>query len=278
MIKQFGTLGFFVKFNESSSAGFKLVEVFSSSAATTTLFSASTNLSKNLVYPTTASSYINGSSSKVLVDNQWQHVTFSFNTKLQTDSDNNFLVRFGTTGSCDFQIQNLYFLDTLLEPLEISYLHGTFVGASAAISTGESASGSVRIIDRDESRHSSSVTSTVYQPYLTQNRFLADIDLVTASSLSAYTGSPTNKLIGDLRYFDGVVSTQSNQILSIADNQIYQINSVGGVTLISSSNGDYVNVLSGTQYANTTWLKTSGSFTRTPILEKIINIVDRSQQ
>lgn len=278
MIREFGTMGFFVKFNDSASAGIRLVNIFSSSATTTSLFSASTNSSKNIIFPSTASCYINGQPSSTLVDNQWQHVAFSFSTKLITDSTNNFLVRFGQVGSGDFQVQNIYFLDTILEQDEIRYLHNTFTGASAILSTGESASASILVSDRDEARHSSSITCTVYQPYPSQTKFLMDVDLISDSSLSAYIGSPTTKLTGDAKYFDGILGDEGNFILSKPDNAIYELNSTGGVTLVSSANGDYVNVLKGMQYAKTKWLKSSGLFKRTAFIEKTILAVDRTAQ
>jgi len=278
MIRQFGTMGFFIKFNESASAGIRLVNIFSSSAATTTLFSASTNSSRNIIFSSTASCYINGQVSSSIVDNQWQHVSFTFNPKLQTDSSNNFLVRFGQSGSADFQIQNIYLLDTLLDNTEIRYLHNTFTGASAILSTGESSSASLLILDKDERRHSSSATSVVYQPYKDQLKFLIDVDLVAEVSLAAYLGSPTTKLTGDLRYFDGILSIESDLVLSTVDNAIYELNSSGGVTLVNSSNGDYVSILNGIEHIDSRWLKTSGSFTKVPFVEKITYTVDRSTQ
>ncbi|NDB84198.1 MAG: hypothetical protein EB127_16000 [Alphaproteobacteria bacterium] len=277
MIKEIGTLGLFIKFNDSASAGIKLFEIFSSSAATSSLFSASTRSNFNISFSaSTASFYNNGIVSNPLYDNEWQHITFTFNPKLQTDSSNNFLIRFGQTASGDFQIQNIYMLDTAINSTDVRNIHNAFTGASISISTGETASGSIRMIDKDEALHSSSVTSTIYQPYQGQGKFIYDINLVTASSLSVFVSS--SALVRDFRYFDGVLCSLNDRVLSLADNNVYQVNSSNGLTLLSTSNGDYVNVLSGIEYKNTKWLKTSGSFSQMPFLNKINYSLDITQQ
>jgi len=278
MIKQLGTIGFFIKVNDQNSTRTKILEVFSSSALSSSLFSASLNSSNRIATSNSSSIFLNGiaQGTSSVIMNQWQHIAFTFDPKLETDSSNNFLVRFGNTGSCDFNIQNLYMLDTSLGAQDIRNIHITFTGASAAISTGESASGSIRLSDKDESRHTSSVTNTIYQPYSDQLRFLSDVRLVTEDSLSSYIGNPAVKLTGDLKYFDGVESVVPDRVLSISDNAVYQLNVNGGVTLITTSNGDYINVIDGLEYIDTVWLKTSGSFTKVPTLEKIVYFLDQS--
>lgn len=198
----------------------------------------------------------------------------TMNPKLQTFDPDNFLIRFGQDGQGDFQLQNVYILNQQVAPIEIQGIHNSFVGGSAMILSGETASSSILLSDKDESRHSSSVTNSIYQPYSSQTRFIGDIDLIAEVSLSSYIGSPTTKLVGDNRYFDGILSEIDNIVLSTVDNQLYRLNSNGGVNTVSSSNGDYVRVLSGLEYTDTVWTKTSGSFSQTPYLNKIDYLID----
>lgn len=276
MIKELSTIGFFIKFNESASAGINLVRVYSSSSTATLLFTASTTSSKSISVPSGTSYFINGTASGTLEDSIWQHVTLTINPKLQTEDPNNFIVRFGQEGFGDFQVQNLYLLDEPVGPIEVRCIHNSFTGASAIVVSGETSSASLLVSDRDERVHSSSVTFDVYQPYTNQTRFFGDISLVTESSLSSYIGSPTVKLQGDNRFFDGFLSALSDIVLSTADNQLYRINSTGGVDTVSTSNGDYVRVLSGLEYTDTVWLKSSGSFSQAPFLYKVDYLLDNS--
>lgn len=277
MIKEFGTVGFFIKFNESASTAFKLLEVFSSSAATTSLFSASTATTRTIRMPSppSGSCYVNGFLSSSVADNQWQHVTITFNPKLQTDDLNNFTVKFGQSGSADFQIQNIYMLDALLTSTEVSYIHNSFVSSSAVISAGESASASVMVIDREESRHSSSVANKIYQPYPGQSRLSLNVVSVhDDSSLNGFVSAP---MTNDSRYIDGVQMKDGDNILSITDNKVYRYNgSTNRLSEVSIPNNEYVVALKGISYSNTCWLKIAGVFVQRPLLEKIVYFLDES--
>ena len=277
MIKQFGTIGLFIKFNESASAGFRLLEVFSSSAATTSLFSASTTSTRTVRMPSppSGSCYVNGYVSSSVSDNQWQHLAITFNPKLETDDLNDFTVKFGQSGSADFQVQNVYMLDAQLTSTEMAYIHNSFVSASAVISTGESASSSVLVLDREESRHSSSVLNKIYQPYPGQNRLALNVVSVhDDDSLNSFVSvSMTN----DARYIDGIQIKDGDNILSITDNKVYRYNgSTNRLSEVSVANNDYVVSLKGISYANTCWLKVAGVFIQRPLLEKIVYFLDES--
>jgi len=270
MIREFGTLGFFIKFNQSASTQIKIVDIFSSSAASTRLFSASTNSSNNIIFSQSSSCFVNGSISQTVKDNQWQHISFTFNPKITTTSSNNFLVRFGQSSSVDFQIQNIYMLDTLLSPLQVSYVHNAFTGgASAIIKTGESSVPSILLIDRNEKNHSSSVTGKIYMPYPSQTKFYGDISSVhDDETVAAFTSS---KMSNDDTYIDGYKLTNGDLFISLVDNKMYTFNVTGNNSLseVSIPNGQYVVVSDGITYSNTCWLKTTSGFTELPLLEKI---------
>ena len=268
MIREFGTLGFFIKFNTSASAQVKIVDIFSSSAASTRLFSASTNSSNNIIFSQSSSCFVNGSISQTLKDNQWQHVSFTFNPKITTTSSNNFLVRFGQSSSVDFQIQNIYMLDTLASPLQISYIHNAFTGgASAIIKTGESSVPSILFIDRNEKNHSSSVTGKIYMPFPNQNRFSRDVSSVhDDETVSAFT---TTSMSNDDSYIDGYKLISGDIFISLVDQKMYTFNTDRKISEVSISNGDYVSVSNGITYSNTSWLKTTSGFVELPVLQKI---------
>lgn len=268
MIKEIGTIGFYIKFNESASAALKFLEVFSSSAADVSLFSASTN-SSNVISKSLASAsfYLNGSTASTIYSNEWCHSTFVFNPKLQTDSDNNFLVRFGNTSKADFNIQNVYITDMSLSSNEIQYLHSEFTGGDSVIFSGDLSSTSLSILDKNETNHSSSVTGSMYQPLSTQNKFIYDVKVAIDTSASQFVSTV---MTGDSLYFDTVPVIENDIILSLADNQLYKVTSSATLETVSSSSGDYVYVLSGLEYGNKNFINTSGSFTKTGISKKFV--------
>lgn len=269
MIKQIGTLGFFIKFNESASSSFKFLEIFSSSANTTSLFSASTTASSTVSFPTSASMYVNGTISNSASSLDWVHMTFTFNPKLEIDADNDFTVRFGNASKGDFNIQNIYMVDRYLFEEDMLALHGEFSGQYVAVSASNSVpSTSLKLIDKDESRHSSSVTGNVYQPLPAQTRLAYDITAVSNFSLSAYTS--TLPLVDGMLYHDGVRLQDGDYVLSLVDNALYIVNSNDDfLTVVPTSNGDYVNVLRGQEYRLKTLVKVSGVFIPTQFIEKI---------
>ena len=262
MIKQLGIIGFYIKFNESASAALKFLEVFSSSAMSTSLFSASTNSSQTLsLSPTTASFYLNGSYSSSVCSNEWVHATFKFDPKLETDSDNNFVIRFGDLDKSNFNIQNLYILDNNLSDTEIRYIHNEFIGTGSAISGSASL---VSFYDRNESNHSSS--TTVYQPYPDQLNFKYDVTAVASATLNISTA-----LTQDEKFIDGVQVDSGNYIINLNDNKVYQLNSSSILQEITTINtGDYFNVLDGQEYKGRAFVKSTSSFTPSYLLEKIV--------
>lgn len=274
MIKELGTLGFFIKFNESASTSFKFLEIFSSSAVSVSLFSASTNSSKTVSVSTTASMFVNGTYSSSLYDDRWAHVTFIFDPKLRTAASSDFVVRFGNTSKANFQIQNIYILDNLLDQININYINNSFTGNTSYISAGDSASASILILDKDEALHTSSVTNLVYQPYSTHNKFLTDVVAVTASSASQYL---TTQLTKAAQFFDGVKVNIGDRILSTLDNKIYQVQANSTLSEISSVLGNYVHVLGGVKFGNYNFINTASGFIKAPFLEKIAYLESNKQ-
>ena len=262
MIKQIGTIGFYIRFNESASAGLKFLEIFSSSAASVSLFSASTNSSEVVgKFNNSASYYLNGSSASTTYSNEWQQMIFVFSPKLQTDSANNFLIRFGDTSKANFNIQNLFIVDTALSELEILYIYNDFTSNLKIIQSGDQSTKSLSILDRYEPKSTSSATGTVYQSISTQNNFIADVAAVTSDTAPA-------DLYGDNRFFDTYEARVDDYILCLADNKLYQVDD-NSLTEISTSNGDYVKIINGLEYAGQSFVKTSGSFTPTQLIKKI---------
>ena len=76
MIKQLGTLGFFVKSNLPDL--YNVVTIYSSSAKSVQLFSASINSGSVVIPSVTSSVFVNGTTSGVLKEDYWGHVSFSF--------------------------------------------------------------------------------------------------------------------------------------------------------------------------------------------------------
>ena len=281
MIKELGTLGFFIRFNTSASAGIRMVEIFSSSTATTSLFTASTNSSRTINFSQSSSCYVDGFYSTSVKDSQWQHVSFTFNPKLQTYSENNFLIRFGENDAVDFNIQNMYALDALLSPLEIRNMHYTFTSSSPTISSGElptSSSASMEFIDKIENIHSSSLTKTVYQPYKSQKKFFGDVNYADFSIIQDNaTNSPPfqpTALTGSSRFVDGILIKSGDRIMT--RHAVYEVGSVGALTRVTVASGQYINIIGGMQYSGTTWLKTATTFENLPILNKVNHYLDIS--
>ena len=275
MIKQLGTIGFNIKFNESASTSFKFLEIFSSSAANSSLFSASTNSVESVSLSSNSASYYkNGIYASTTYSNEWVHMTFVFSPKLETDSANNFLVRFGNQDKSNFNIQNLYILDTTLSSNEVNYLYYEFVGGYTFISAGDTASPSIKVLDKYDGIHTSSITNTVYQAYQDQLKFKYDVNLVTELSASLYVST---EMIGDTKFFDGHQIQTGNRLLSLADNKIYTSNAnnklIEDTTVV---NGDYIHVLCGQEYSESNFIKLSSSFIQTTVLDKVIHSLSNS--
>lgn len=269
MIKQLGTLGFFIKFNESASAALKFIEIFSSSAATTSLFSASTSSAGVVSMSAPATMYVNGLTSASLTGNYWNHLSFTFNPKLYTDSNNTFIIRFGNMSNGDFNIQNVYMLDYFLDSNQIYGIHNGFTGIGVSISASATTSSmSIIVSDKNEAVNTSSYTGMIYQPIPQQLRFKADVSAVVDTTLTPYVS--TTKMVGDRLYQDGIKIDDGDYVISLYDNKLYQLSgSTGLLVEVSISNGDYFNVMSGIEYGNRYFVKTSSGIIETDLIQKI---------
>lgn len=270
MIKYLGSVGAFIRLNDSENKTYKLLEIFSSSAASELLFSASVNNLNGSININTASTsiYVNGNSASVLPSQQWSHLAFSFNNKLWTYDDNNFLIRFGDTASSNFNIQNIYILEDSFTNSDAGYLHQEFTGGTSnKLTVPPSASYSINIIDYPEEKYTSASTNVIYQPTFNQFRYLTDIRAATENSLSVFVSASI--MTNDNLYIDTMNINSGDRVLSLADNQIYELNDSSQLTQVSSSVGDVVRVLYGQYLGNLSFRKTPTGFTLEPVRVKI---------
>lgn len=278
MIKYLGTIGSFIRLNDTQDTTYQLLNVFSSSAVNELLFSASVNNSTGELKYTSGSyqSYVNGESSSVIPLQQWAHVTFSFPDKLATQDTNNFSIQFGGTGSSNFNIQNTYILEQFLSGEDIRYLHHEFTGANnQVIRVNDSASYSIGIVDAPEEKFISASTGTIYQPLADQLKYLDDIVAVEEDSLSRFISASI--MVNDDLWIDGYNILVGDRILSYADKEIYQLTASSQLLPISSSVGDFVRILYGQYYGNTSFLKTNAGFVLTQTKPKVTIYVNRIQ-
>lgn len=270
MIKYLGSIGTFLRLNDNLDKTYSLLKIFSSSAASELLFSASINNLNGSVLINTASTsiYVNGLSGSVIPSQKWTHLLISFDEKLYTKDINSFLIRFGDSASSNFNIQNMYMIDSSTSLSDAQYLHYSFTGAgNNVIKINDSASYSINIIDYPESNFISASSRVIYQPLKDQKRYLTDITAISEISLVNYVSASV--LTGDLLYIDGFQISEGDRILSILDDQIYQLTASSQLTTVSSSIGDFVKVLSGNQFKNSFFIKTIDGFTFTPAKQKI---------
>lgn len=270
MIKYLGSVGTFIRLNDNENKTYQLLNVYSSSAANTSLFTASVNNSSGVITFNSASTslYVNGASGSVVPNQQWAHITFSFNDKLWTYDTNNFLVRFGSSASSNFNIQNLYILEDSFTDTDIGYLHQEFTGGTNnKLTVQPSASYSINIIDYPEDNYISASSNIIYQPTYNQKRYLTDIQAATENSLSMFVSASV--MTNDDLYIDTVDINIGDKVLSLADNQIYQLNASSQLTLFSSSVGDVITVLSGQYLNNLSFTKNSSGFVVEPLVVKI---------
>lgn len=279
MIKYLGSIGTFIRLNDNDNKTYQLLNVYSSSAANLSLFSAEVNNSTGLVTFNSASTslYVNGISSSVIFNQQWAHITFSFNDKLATYDTNNFLVRFGDTASSNFNIQNLYILEDSLTPTDIGYLHEQFTGGTSnKLTIPPSASYSINIVDYPENNFISASTNIIYQPSFNQSKYLTDIRAATEGSLSRFVSASV--MTNDDLYIDTVFINEGDKVFSLADNQIYQLNSLSQLTLVPSSIGDVIKILYGQYLNNISYRKTVSGFIAEPIRVKIRSYLNTIQR
>lgn len=278
MIKYLGSVGTFIRLNDNDDKTYQLLNVYSSSAAKLSLFSAEVNNSTGLVTFDSASTslYVNGVSASIIPNQQWAHITFSFEDKLATYDTNNFLVRFGDTASSNFNIQNLYILEDSFTPSDIGYLHQEFTGGTNnKITVPPSASYAINIIDYPENNYVSASTNVVYQPTFNQFRYLTDIRAATENSLTQFVS--VSIMTNDDLYIDTVNINVGDKVLSLADNQIYELNESSQLDLVSSSVGDVVRVLYGQYLNNLSFTKYSTGFTLEPLRVKVSSYLNTVQ-
>jgi len=270
MIKYLGSVGTFIRLNDNDDKTYDLLNVYSSSAAKLVLFSAEVNNSTGLISFDSASTslYINGVSGSVIPNQQWAHITFSFDDKLATYDTNNFLIRFGDSASSNFNIQNLYILENSFSASEVGYLHQEFTGGTTnKLTIPPSASYSINIIDYPETDFVSASTNVIYQPSFGQQRYLMDINAATEDSLSRFVSASV--MTNDDLYIDTVNINTGNRVLSIADNQIYELTASSQLITVSSSVGDVVKVLYGQYLNRISFIKTASGFSIQPIQVKV---------
>ena len=270
MIKYLGSLGTFIRLNDNENKTYQLLNVFSSSAANYSLFSAEVNNSTGAITFDSASTsiYVNGVSASVLPSQEWAHMTFVFNDELATYESNDFKIRFGDSASSNFNIQNLYMTRSVLSPTYVEYIHNEFTGKSGAeLVVSDSASFSINLIDTYEDNYISSDNS-VYQPLDGQGNFLTNIAATTASTLVHFTSSAVTMANDDL-YLDGYNFTTGDRLLSLYDNEVYELNASAYLTTVSSSVGDFVKTLYGQQYGGLFYTKAASGFTVSPGVLKI---------
>jgi len=270
MIKYLGSVGTFIRLNDNDDKTYDLLNVYSSSAAKLVLFSAEVNNSTGLISFDSASTslYINGVSGSVIPNQQWAHITFSFDDKLATYDTNNFLIRFGDSASSNFNIQNLYILENSFSASEVGYLHQEFTGGTTnKLTIPPSASYSINIIDYPETDFVSASTNVIYQPSFGQQRYLMDINAATENSLSRFVSASV--MTNDDLYIDTVNINTGNKVLSIADNQIYELTASSQLITVSSSVGDVVRVLYGQYLNRISFIKTASGFSIQPIQVKV---------
>jgi hypothetical protein len=278
MIKYLGSVGTFIRLNDNDNKTYDLLNIYSSSAAKLVLFSAEVNNSTGLVSFDSASTslYINGVSGSVIPNQQWAHITFSFDDKLATYDTNNFLIRFGDTASSNFNIQNLYILENSFSASEVGYLHQEFTGGTNnKLTVPPSASYSINIIDYPETNFVSASTNVIYQPSFGQQRYLMDINAATEGSLSRFVSASV--MTNDDLYIDTVNINAGDKVLSLADNQIYELTASSQLITISSSVGDVVRVLYGQYLNRISFIQTTSGFEIQPIRVKVNSYLNTIQ-
>jgi hypothetical protein len=276
MIKYLGAIGGFVRLGSDLDQTYNFLNIFSSSAATDLLFSASINNSVGQIVHNSASIslYTNGASAGLISPKAWTHFTISFDEKLMTRDDKSFLIRFGDFLSSDFNIQNVYILESSFNgEEEIKYLHKEFTGlGDNKIVVQDEMIASINIVDYLEENFIST-SNVTYQPLLNQKRYLTDVAALTEESLIQFTSASI--MTNDSLYVDSFNIQPGNRILSLLDNEVYELTASSTLTTVSSQDGDFVKILEGRYFSNLFYLKTSGSFQITQARTKINSYVNR---
>ena len=148
-------------------------------------------------------------------------------------------------------------------------------GTNNKLTVPPSASYSVNIIDYPETNFISASTNVIYQPSFGQQRYLMDINAATEGSLSQFVSASV--MTNDDLYIDTVNINVGDKVLSIADNQIYELTASSQLITISSSVGDVVRVLYGQYLNRISFIQTASGFEIQPIRVKINSYLNTIQ-
>lgn len=278
MIKYLGSIGFYLRLNDNENKDYRLFEVFSSSAANNSLFYVDINNSVGqLLYSSSGvSSYITGMSGSYVAAEKWTHTTFSFDPPLPTYDTNNFLVRFGDSASCNFNIQNLYMTKQSFSPTEVQYLNQEFIGTgNRTLTVNDNESNlSVNIIDYPEENYISSVDKLIYQPI--PNQILFDRNVTVATDLIINQFVSASVMSGDDLFFDGYQVSQGDTILSLNEgNILYTVTASSTLSASSLPPGTLVKIINGNAFSNNFYLISgSGSANISTSRKKIDTILN----
>jgi len=278
MIKHLGSLGFYLRLNDASNKDYRLLEVFSSSAATNSLFSVDINNSVGqLLYSSSGvSCYVTGVTASAVQPEKWTHVTFSFEPPLSTYDPNSFMIRFGDSASCNFNIQNLYFTKQRYSPTEVEYLNQEFTGVGNKTATVEDTEvlSSINVIDVKEDDFISSLDNTIYQPSVFQTNFYKDISVATAQDITAFVSASVME--GDDFFFDNYQTTEGDTIFSLQTaSLIYTVTASSTLSVEALSPGDFIRILNGLEYADV-YYGITGSYTAqiSPSRKKVVTFLN----
>jgi hypothetical protein len=274
MIKYLGSVGTFIRLNDNDNKTYDLLNVYSSSAARLLLFSTEVNNSTGLVSFDSASTslYINGVSGSVIPNQQWAHITFSFDDRLATYDINDFLIKFGGADSGNFNIQNFYYTQSSLPEETVGYIHQEFTGGYTQKLVVEDTLPSINVIDRQENSYTSNSTGTIYHGLNNQKRFLDDLTVAADYSLETFISASV--MGGDDLHIDGYNIVAGDRLLSFTDNQIYELTASAQLIPVSSSPGDFVRITAGQEYGESYFINTESGFQRTPFALKINTILN----
>jgi len=269
MIKQIGSVGFFLRYASGASGTYRLFSIYDSYEKNNLILSSSINFTNNVISASGGSSsftyYVDGTQSSSVSAKYWQNVLISFNPKFFIDASKDFIVEFGdTTSSINMYIQNVYINNNSIQnEYEAKTINSAFNGSHLFASNIVSAS--VRdsvFIDLPEKNYTASARNVVYQPRFGQKRFLTDIKAAGRGTCISYLSAANAGslvLIGDQFYVDNVEIAAGDNILSLYDGNVYTVGSDNKFSIFSSQIGDVVYVLNGLRNKNEYFIKTTSS-------------------
>jgi len=269
MIKQIGSVGFFLRYVSGASGTYRLFSIYDSYEKNNLILSSSINFTNNVISASGGSSsftyYVDGIQSSSVSAKYWQNVLVSFNPKFFIDASKDFIVEFGdTTSSINIYIQNVYVNNNSIQnEYEAKTINSAFNGSHLFASNTVSAS--VRdsvFIDLPEKNYTASARNVVYQPRLGQKKFLTDIKAAGRGTCISYLSAANAGslvLIGDQFYVDNVQISAGDNILSLYDGNVYTVGSDNKFSILSSQIGDVVYVLNGLRNKNEYFIKTTSS-------------------